>query len=59
MLASKGLEAEFPLFTAVHKVSHSYPNLLIREGFNKKKVMEFSIKGGWVCQKKLFFHKKI
>ena len=37
LLASKGLEAEFPLFTAVHKVSHrqcsfqrfSLPTLLI------------------------------
>ena len=34
LLASKGLEAEFPLFTAVHKVSHAIGNVNT-EGFPK------------------------
>ena len=37
LLASKGLEAEFPLFTAVHKVSHVRGNVLLN--ISERKVL--------------------
>ena len=49
LLASKGLEAEFPLFTAVHKVSHVRGNVLLNISERKVLILRLFINLGQVC----------